>query len=77
MIKVRMKRSEKTIKDLFKAFGGIETYEEISRPIVIKEIPQTEEEMQMLSAKHRRIWEEEAEFEAFDREEEYRYENVY
>ena len=76
MIKVRMKRSEKTIKDLFKAFGGIETYEEISRPIVIKEIPQTEEEMQMLSAKHRRIWEEQEQAE-YDCAEEYRYENVY
>ena len=41
MIKVRMKRSEKTIRDLFKAFGGIETYEELSRPVVVKEIPQT------------------------------------
>ena len=77
MIKVRMKRSEKTKKDLFKAFGGIETYEELSRPVVIKEIPQNEEEMQMLSAKDRRIWEEQEQAETFDRAEEYRYENVY
>ena len=77
MIKVRMKRSEKTIKDLFKAFGGIETYEELSRPVVIKEIPETEEEMQMLSAKDRRIWEEQEQAEIIDRAEEYRYENVY
>lgn len=76
MIKVRRKRSEKTIKDLYKAFGGIETYEELSRPVVIKEIPQTEEEMQMLEAKHRRIWEEEEMYEN-DPGNEYRYENVY
>ena len=77
MIKVRRKRSEKTIRDLFKAFGGIETYEELSRPVVVKEIPQNEEEMQMLSAKDRRIWEEQEQTETFDRAEEYRYENVY
>ena len=54
MIKVRRKRSEKEINLLDKVFGN---YEDLTRPVVIKEIPQTEEEMEMIQTSKRKIWE--------------------
>lgn len=72
MINIRRKRSEKMIKMLEKAFGNIETYEELSRPVTMKRIPQSDEEMEMLSSANRKIWEK-----IEEQEDDYSFENVF
>lgn len=74
MLNIRRKRSEKTIKDLLKVFGNIESYEELSRPVTIRQIPQNEEEMEMLSSASRKIWEK---IEEQEEQEDYCFENVF
>lgn len=74
MLNIRIKRSEESIQDLFKVFGNIESYEEISRPVTIRQIPQNEEEMEMLSSASRKIWEK---IEEQEEQEDYCFENVF